>query len=112
MTKLFYQKLYTSCLRKYTIPVVKRSRIQFQLEEIHNTLKNKTFPSQESGISFMSPKGHILMTRYIFDTLKATDKLITILEPEQIGDKDPTLKNQTFPSQESGISFMSTKGHK
>ena len=62
-------------------------------------------------MSFMSPKGHIWMTRYVFDYLKATDKLNTILEPGQIGHEDPTIKNTTFSSQESGTSFMSPKGH-
>ena len=42
---------------------------------------------------------------------QATDMLYTILEPGQIGYEDPTIKNLNFPSQESGTSLMSPKGH-
>ena len=40
-----------------------------------------------------------------------TDKFDTVLELLQIGDEDPTIKNPNFSSQESGMSFMSPKGH-
>jgi len=42
---------------------------------------------------------------------QATDKFYTILEPGQIGDEDPAIKNPDFQPQESGTSFMSPKGH-
>ena len=41
-----------------------------------------------------------------------TDKFDTVLELWQIGEEDPTIKNPTFPSQESGMSCMSKKEHK
>ena len=42
---------------------------------------------------------------------QATDKLKMVLERRQIAHEDPTIKNQDCPSQESGTSFMSPKGH-
>ena len=82
-----------------------------QLEDGDSTIKNPTFSSQESGTSFMSPKGHLWKTRSIFVSFLATEEFDTVLESCQIGDEDPTIKNPTFSSQESGTSFMFPKGH-
>ena len=41
----------------------------------------------------------------------ARDMCNTFLERGQIVHEDPTIKNPDFPSQESGTSFMSPKGH-
>ena len=40
-----------------------------------------------------------------------TDKLYTVLERGHIAHEDPTIRNQDCLSQESGMSFMSPKGH-
>ena len=41
----------------------------------------------------------------------ATGKFNTILERGQGAHEDPTIKNQKFPSQETGMSLMSPKVH-
>ena len=41
----------------------------------------------------------------------ARDMFNIVLERGQIVHEDPTTKNPDFPSQESGTSFMSPKGH-
>ena len=83
----------------------------WQIGDEDPTIKNPTFSSQESGMSFMSPKGHLWKTRSICISFLATEELDTVLESCQIGDEDPTIKNPAFLSQESGMSFMSPKGH-
>ena len=83
----------------------------WQIGDEDPTIKNPTFSSQESGTSFMSPKGHLWKTRSIFVIFFATKEFDTVLESCQIGDEDPTIKSSTFSSQESGMSFMSPKGH-
>ena len=52
----------------------------YQIGDEDSTIKNQTFSSQESGTSFMSPKGHLWKTRSIFVIFLATEEFDTVLE--------------------------------
>ena len=64
-----------------------------------------------SPIFTMRPSVRPCVTLCISAQKQDRKKCNTNLEPGQIGDEDPGIKNPDFQPQESGTSFMSPKGH-